>query len=335
MGRKVLIVQTAFTGDAVLASSLIETLRLHLPDTAIHLLVRQGNESLFDSHPFLAKVWIWQKKNNKYRNLWRLLRAIRAERFEAVVNLQRFAASGFLTALSGANERIGFASNPMSLGFSRKVKHELTASGPHEIHRNLALITHWLGEKVRPERPKLYPSKADEDAVKPWTSGRYVTISPASVWHTKQWPAEKWAELIETFPADVRVLLLGGPGDAGLCHRLKERLPHRPIEVLAGRLSYLQSAALMRDAEMNYTNDSAPLHFASAMNAPVAGVFCSTIPGFGFGPLSERSYVIQTKEVLTCRPCGIHGKSTCPAGHFRCASGISVSDFPVLADHRP
>jgi ADP-heptose:LPS heptosyltransferase len=45
----------------------------------------------------------------------------------------------------------------------------------------------------------------------------------------------------------------------------------------------------MKDAAMNYVNDSAPMHFASAVNAPVTAVYCSTIPAFGFGPLSDRS----------------------------------------------
>lgn len=64
----------------------------------------------------------------------------------------------------------------------------------------------------------------------------------------------------------------------------------------------------MHDAQMNYVNDSAPMHLASAMNAPTAAIFCSTIPEFGFGPLSDDSRVIQIQKPLACRPCGLHGK---------------------------
>jgi len=87
------------------------------------------------------------------------------------------------------------------------------------------------------------------------------------------------------------------------------------------------SAALIRDAFMNYTNDSAPLHLASAMDAPVAAVFCSTVPEFGFGPLSAKSFVIQTSEKLTCRPCGLHGKKVCPKKHFKCAESIAIKQL--------
>jgi heptosyltransferase-2 len=94
--------------------------------------------------------------------------------------------------------------------------------------------------------------------------------------------------------------------------------------VLAEELSLLASAALMEGAAMNYVNDSAPLHIASAMNAPVTAIFCSTVPAFGFGPLRENGRVVETAEKLDCRPCGLHGHRACPKGHFRCALGIGV-----------
>jgi heptosyltransferase-2 len=73
---------------------------------------------------------------------------------------------------------------------------------------------------------------------------------------------------------------------------------------------------------MNYVNDSAPLHFASAMNAPVTAVYCSTIPEFGFGPVSDVQNIVEVEEKLSCRPCGLHGYSSCPLGHFKCAMDI-------------
>jgi heptosyltransferase-2 len=83
----------------------------------------------------------------------------------------------------------------------------------------------------------------------------------------------------------------------------------------------------MQNAVMNYVNDSAPLHLASAVNANVAAIFCSTIPGFGFGPLSQNSVVIETQQKLPCRPCGLHGKKQCPEGHFNCAETIEIEQL--------
>jgi heptosyltransferase-2 len=78
---------------------------------------------------------------------------------------------------------------------------------------------------------------------------------------------------------------------------------------------------------MNYVNDSAPLHLASAVNASVTAIFCSTVPDFGFGPLSDKSRVVETQEKLDCRPCGLHGFKACPEGHFKCATAIKTEQL--------
>jgi heptosyltransferase-2 len=118
------------------------------------------------------------------------------------------------------------------------------------------------------------------------------------------------------------VYLIGGPEDHALSSEIIEQTDRETISNLAGKLTFLQTAALMKKARMNYVNDSAPLHIASAMNAPVTAVFCSTIPGFGFYPVSDQSYIVETDIDLDCRPCGLHGYSTCPEGHFKCARTI-------------
>ncbi|MFM2000515.1 MAG: hypothetical protein RL204_2462, partial [Bacteroidota bacterium] len=158
-----------------------------------------------------------------------------------------------------------------------------------------------------------------------FTTDRFVTISPASVWETKKFPIEKWIELIHRL--NCRVVLLGGPSDRGLCNQIAEKCHNRIVQVLAGDLTLLQSAALMSKAQMNYTNDSGPLHLASAMNAPTTAVFCSTIPEFGFGPLSDNSKVVESTIDLACRPCGLHGHRKCPQGHFKCGISIQIDQL--------
>jgi len=81
----------------------------------------------------------------------------------------------------------------------------------------------------------------------------------------------------------------------------------------------------MKSAKMNFANDSAPVHFASAMNAPITAIFCSTVPSFGYGPLSDDAHIVETQETLSCRPCGSHGKKECPQKHFKCGFGIDTN----------
>lgn len=336
--KKFLVIQTAFLGDAVLATALLEKLHRFFPDAAVDLVVRKGNEGLFEEHPFLRRVHVWDKGTNKTRDLFRIIREVRKERYDHVITCQRFFSTGLMAVMARAKETIGYDKNPLAPFISRLVKHRIPLPSeikphdpsspgdhPHEVDRLNDLIEH-LTDKSRP-LPRLYPSERHVQQAHghmgTWAHGHMVVIAPASVWYTKQWPAEKWVELIQALPSDRRVVLIGAKGDVPLCEGIVRDAGRG--EVLAGKLSLLATAALMRDASMNYVNDSAPLHIASAMNAPVTAVFCSTVPAFGFGPLGERSRIAQVNEPLYCRPCGLHGRAQCPEGHFRCALDIRVA----------
>jgi heptosyltransferase-2 len=201
------------------------------------------------------------------------------------------------------------------------VKHVIDDINVHEIDRNLALIEHLTGKGRFPV--KLYPSPEDHQDILPYTSSPCLTIAPASLWFTKQYPEEKWVSFIKKVDIKYRILLLGSKNDYELCNRIMEQAASQQVQNLAGKLTFLQTAALMKVAVMNYVNDSAPQHFASAVNAPVTVVFCSTVPEFGFGPLSDNSEIVQTDRKLDCRPCGLHGYARCPREHFDCAYSIS------------
>jgi heptosyltransferase-2 len=322
MSRSFLLIQTAFIGDVILATALIESLKQKFPDDPIDMLVRQGNEPLLQSHPLLREVIVFDKRD-KYRNLFRLIRKIRTRQYDTVINVQRFFTTGLITACSGAKETVGFDKNPLSFLFTRKVTHQ--QKGMHEVQRNHMLIAHLMPKAGA--RPRLYPSQEQLEKIAPYIAGAYITISPASVWFTKQHAREKWLEFLQVLPDGMRVFLLGAPGDQALCDQLRESCSRPTIVTLAGKLSLLESAALMKGAIMNYVNDSAPMHLASAMNAPVTAVYCSTVPEFGFGPLSDRSIIVQASGALPCRPCGLHGFKACPQGHFRCSRDISVSQL--------
>lgn len=324
--KKFLIIQTAFIGDVVLSTPIIEKLKIHFPDAEIDFLLRKGNEGLLKNHPKLRKVFIWNKKKAKYLNLLRLIPKVRAQEYDYVINIQRFAASGLLTLLSRGKCKIGFSKNPFSFSYNIRVGHRL--KGQHESSRNLALISEITNSDY--VRPKLYPTKMDYDKVAGFKqSPNYICIAPTSVWFTKQYPPEKWLELILRLPEDFNIYLLGGPSDFDDCESILQMAEKPNVINLAGELSLLESAALIKDAAMNYVNDSAPLHIASAMNAPTTAVFLSTVPNFGFGPLANNSTVVETKENLPCKPCGLHGKSKCPIGSFICAYNIDVNQFPI------
>ena len=317
--KAILIIQTAFIGDLILATPLIEKLARFFPGYAIDILVRKGNEALLQDHPHVRQVLIWDKKSGKYKNWWRILQKIRGERYEHLINVQRFFSTGLLSALSRAKHIIGFNKNPLSFSFTKVLPHEI-GNGKHEVERNLSLISALTDDSF--QRPALYPPKSSVEKVKPFQEVPYVCMAPTSVWFTKQMPPAKWQELIALIPNHIRIYLLGAPSDAAACEAIKRAVKHTDVVNLAGKLSLIDSVQLISAARMTYVNDSAPMHMASSVNAPTTAFFCSTIPDFGFGPLADNSHVVETTEELNCRPCGLHGKKACPEGHFKCALGI-------------
>lgn len=331
--KKILVIQTAFIGDVILATSMLETIREEEnEEVVIDILVRKGNEVLLEKHPYLNQVLIWNKKVKKYKNLLALSKQIRGAKYDVVYNLQRFASTGFLTVRSKAQLTVGYKENPFSRMFDRKIKHELE-NDKHEIERNAMLLKAGIGSadfKVMP--PKLYPTPENSLKVQEIVGDQpnFLVMAPASVWYTKQLPREKWIELIELQPNNLPVYLIGAPTDKEFIQGIIDECKSDQGINMAGELNLLESAALISRADRAFVNDSAPLHLASAVNAPVTAFFCSTVPAFGFGPVSSDALIVEVKEKLECRPCGLHGHQKCPKGHFDCGYKIDLKSLLLI-----
>ena len=329
--QKICVIQTAFIGDVVLSTALLESLHAKYPTAQIDIVVRKGNEALFTNHPFINQVIIWNKQSQKYKNWFSVLKQLRAGNYDALVNVQRYAATGLWTALSNAKLKIGFDKNPFSFLFTHRVKHLAMQPGLHEIQKNHALILA-MDTTIELQKPRLHPTHTDFEKVKHLQSEPYICIAPASVWFTKQFPVAQWIHFLNQLQLDGKVYIIGGPGDKALGDQIiaginKESKVYQNVINVAGQFHFLSSAALQKGAVLNYVNDSAPMHFASAVNAPVVAIYCSTIPDFGYGPLSDQSFVVQTQEALPCKPCGIHGKKACPLQHFNCGFTIQMQQL--------
>ena len=322
--NKVLIIQTAFIGDVILATPLIETIKVNYPNCQIDFLIKKGNEELVNNHPLISNVFLFDK-TQKSHSLLDNIRKIRREKYDFVFNLQRFVSSGLIAGFSAGKKIIGFKKNPMSFLFDKRFEHQIS-NGQHEVDRNLSVIQAQCKLLIR--RPKLYPNKADFEKVDELAETPFICIAPASVWKTKQAPIEKWIEIIRHAASEYRIYLVGASSDYALCEEIIQKSQCIELNNLCGKLKLMETAALFSKAQHVFVNDSGPLHIASAMNTPVTALFCSTSPKFGFGPLSDKNEVIEVMN-LACRPCGLHGKNTCPKGHFDCGNKLDVSKISL------
>ncbi|WP_408098786.1 glycosyltransferase family 9 protein [Peredibacter sp. HCB2-198] len=326
--KNILIIQTAFIGDTILASHFARAVKEQFPNSKIHFFLRKGNESVIQGLPTIEKTWIWDKQGGKTKNLFKLISELRKIKFDMVFNLHRHFNSGLVTSLMKSPIKVGFKQNPMSFAYTHKVNHQIPdPRGWHEVQRNLELLkqavpTLQIGDNSKNYKPELPIQQKNIDKVSQYVTDNYFVVAPASVWFTKAWSEHKYRELTVELAKLGKVYFIGAPSDKDLCDRIRQDNPNTVN--LCGGLNLLDSAALMKNARRVFVNDSAPLHLASCVNAKTTAVFCSTIPGFGYTPLADDSVVVDVGDSLSCRPCGLHGYKACPLGHFKCAEDIEI-----------
>jgi heptosyltransferase-2 len=315
--RSVLVIQTAFLGDVVLTTPLLAALaETHGP---VDVLVTPAAAPLLTSHPAVRRVIRYDKRGRDagLSGFRRLGAELRAGSYARAYLPHRSWRSAALALLARVPERVGFADSPAAITYTTRVTRAPTG---HEVERLLALA----GRRTRPAPPvSLGLTAEDETAAERWLAARgippgFTAIAPGSIWGTKRWPY---------YPAlaaalDGPLVVVGGGDDVPLADQVVAAAPGRAWSG-AGELDLRTAAALIARARVLITNDSAPLHLATAVGTPVVAVFGSTVPEQGFGPRGSRSLALGHAG-LGCRPCSAHGPQVCPLGHHRCMRELPV-----------
>ena len=321
---RALVVQTAFLGDVVLTTPLLVVLAdRHGP---VDVVTTPAAAPLLETHPAVRRVLAYDKRqaDRGLSGLRRLARRLRAERYAVAYLPHRSLRSAALARLARIPRRVGYTDGWRSLYTEARPR---PRSG-HEIDRLLALAG---GPPHGEVRPTLHLADGDvaRAAAELEAAGitpPFAAVAPGSIWGTKRWP--HYAELARRLTQRLDVVLVGGPEDSALADRIVAAAgggAARRAVNLCGRLPVRESVAVIRAAAVLVTNDSAPLHFAQAVETPTVAIFGPTVPAFGFGPRGARDVVVQF-EGLACRPCSPHGPATCPLGHHRCLQALSVED---------
>jgi heptosyltransferase-2 len=253
--------------------------------------------------------------------------------YDLVISPHRSLRSTLLSYFSKAEQTISFDVSAISSLYKTKVAYK---SNVHEIIRNLSLLEPIGIIKKDIIAPVLFPSEDDIETAaellnkfKIGIGEKFITIAPGSVWITKAYPEDKYAKVINILKEfNVKIVIVGGEDDAGLGAMLKVLCKNTNVYNAAGKLSFLQSAELIRRSKVLLTNDSAPLHIGNAMGTKVIALFGATIPEFGFYPIGKDDVVFQT-DGLKCRPCSIHGGNRCPIKTFLCMKSIEEADIAM------
>jgi len=310
-----LVVQTAFLGDVVLTTPLLSVLAgRHGP---VDVVTTRGAAPLLETHPAVREVIRYDKRGADagVSGLWRVAAALRGRGYERAYLPHRSWRSAALAVLARVPERTGFADAPGAVTYTARIPRP---SAGHEVERLLALA----GPVANPPAVSLRLTPDDHRVAGEWLARRgvapgFVALAPGSIWGTKRWPG---------YPAlaaslDGAIVILGGAEDAATAEAVAAAAPGR-VQVAAGELTLRQSAALLARARLLVTNDSAPLHLATAVGIRVIALFGPTVPAQGFAPRGPRDAALGVD--LDCRPCSAHGPQVCPLGHHRCMRELRV-----------
>lgn len=328
---RILIIQTAFIGDAILVLPMIQQLRKNNPDAIIDVITTPAASEIFQNSDSVNNVIIYDKrgKDKSFSGMLRLVKKIRSGSYTELYSPHRSFRTSLLVLFSNVKNTYGFSNSAFPYVYKHVIDYEHSS---HEVKRNLSLA----GMETKDDTWKILPELVSCERYKKKidnflkTPGRYIAIAPGSVWETKKYPKEYYKEIIDyLILQDFTILLIGGLSDKEYCQKLCDNYAQTKIINTAGQFSIPESIELIKRCELLISNDSAPTHFGMCAHKPVLTIYCSTIPGFGFYPYSEKSQFISYND-LDCKPCGIHGHKRCPIGSFDCAKKIEIHNIKTL-----
>ncbi len=316
--KRILVIQTAFIGDVILITPFLKGLRKEFPVSEIDVLAIPETSNVLQQNPNINRVFEFNKRSKVKRipSLIKVIGELRKEQYDLAISIQSSFTSSMIMVLSNIPKRLGFHRQKM-------ITHTIThIRGLHMRKRVLRLLETFSDNEYSADTELFWSMKEDKKVNKILgnTNGTVkVGIAPASAQYTKQWPKEYFAELIRLLEKNnIDVFLIGGPGERDYLDEIS--IGTKAIN-LAGNLSILESAALIKRLDVMVSNDSAPMHIADAVETKAIAFFGPTTKQLGFYPYREEDKILEVD--LECRPCGKHGGDKCPLGHFKCMRDIS------------
>ncbi len=323
--EKILVIQTAFPGDAILTLPMIQKLKEVNPLSQIDVIAIPSTSEIFLSSPSVNNVYTLEKrgKHKSIKSLLSFVKELKKYGYNKIYSPHRSFRTAIIVLFLGIRESYGFSNSSFKHVYKKIIQYRPDF---HEVRRNLELIgfaTDDFNWKILPETKISEDSKKKVDVffVNLDSNKNNLVIAPGSVWNTKKYPEEHFRTIIEYFAEkSYTIILLGGKNDEEICNNLATGFSENVISV-AGNFSFLESIEVLKNSSLLVSNDSAPTHLGMCADIPVLTLYCSTVAEFGFYPYNDKSEFLSYDE-LSCKPCGIHGYEECPIKTFECGNNL-------------
>ncbi len=318
--EKILVIQTAFIGDAVLTLPMIQKLKALFSESEIDVLAIPSTSEIFHSSPYVNQVVVLDKRG-KHKSIFSLLKfikEIKKNNYTKIYSPHRSFRTSLIVMNLGVDETFGFSNSIFKHVYKHVVEYD---TGYHEVQRNLDLIgyDHKNDWRILPEVavPKSSGEKVEKYLNDFALNGRTAAIAPGSIWNTKVYPSMYFEEVIDFLSKrSFKIFLIGSEKEKSLCQGFAEKFKDKVVNT-AGQFSLIDTIEFLKKMNILISNDSAPTHLGMCADVPVLTLYCSTIPDFGFFPYNNGSSFLSYDD-LDCKPCGIHGYEQCPIKTFAC-----------------
>ncbi len=328
--KNILVIQTAFLGDAVLTLPFLNALKEKYPTAKIAVFCTPEVAEVFERHPAVAELIRFDKRGNDkgIRGLWRAADALKSRQFPIAFLPHRSFKSSLIAWLAAIPRRIGFSTSQGRWLLTDVVPFRW---GVHDADRNLALLKS-VGVQSGSGELSLTPETATVTRIQERmgdagikAGDRILGINAGSVWPTKRWLPEGFAAVADRAIRELgmKVIFFGGKSDTEAASQVFASMREKALNWV-GQTTLRELIAGVSACTVFLTNDSGPMHIAVATRVPTVAVFGPTTRELGFFPYGPGHLVIE--KDLACRPCGLHGAKKCPLGHFECMKTITPEE---------
>ncbi len=306
--KKILVVKLRQLGDVLLTGAVFQGLKKGLPGVRIDAYVYREAFDLLEGNPWVDGLvgydrgWKGLGWGSRLRREWGVLRQIRREGYDAVINLTEGDRGALAAWAAGARVRVGFAPKGR---WQKGLYTHVVKQGPglrHTVEKNLDAIRR-MGVFPAWEDRELFlaVSEAARKRVRECVGGEYVLIHPTSRWRFKCWPVERMRKLTEELlRRGKRVVFSSGPDEVER-NMVKEIVRGLDVVNLSGKISLKELAALIAESELLVCVDSLPFHMASALKKKVVALFGPT-SDVTWGPWRNEGARVVAQN-FSCRPC--------------------------------
>ncbi len=360
--KQVLIIQTAFIGDALLTVPLLKRVRALYPDSKLTLLCRKGVGNIFVRLKLVDSIVEFDK--SKTSDWGTIQSQLSQSSFDLILSPHQSFRSEMLVRKLQSKIKIGYkkwwnffifdqtVDRPMQYPESLRLMSLLSPiddevrsffeslqEGNQFLNSDSQTTVNFTREVKIPElvSPLIKNLKLDAEEtvidklVKDFNIQTYrlILFAPGSVWATKKWTMSGFSELAKKLQeSGYQIAVIGSNAERGDCDALAKAVPNAVN--LCGETSLSESLELMRRSALLVSNDSGAAHIASLVGLKTISIFGPTVLGLGYRPWNNNVIVNQVE--LKCRPCGLHGSDKCPIGTHECMKNVNATNVLINAE---